>query len=169
MPDLPDKGVIEGLPESDRRFVRNLNELAGAIGRVVITFNSLESDLSETLVKLISAEYAPELWDAFRASLSFSQRLNLLAAIFLQRERAKMELELLRFCVGKLRYYEERRNFIVHASWETARFGDEELRSKKVSTKGGKGLRTAVRPADSVEIDMLVEEMRIFSHLDFVA
>ncbi len=158
----------EAFRKRGRQLLKNLEDLARSIGQVVIAFNGLERDVSDVLVTVLKLRKTPGMWDSFRASMSFAQRLDLICAVFLQADRTEAERSLLAYCMRKLRYYEERRNYVVHATWSTASFGDPNLQGKKVSTKGGKGLRASVQSADWVDLAVLAAEIDLFCSLDLV-
>lgn len=124
-------------------FIETEAELAMAIGRIVIHFNILERDLGELLGGLLESN-SYFVWTALVASMSFAQKVDLLAALYLEKHKDDLDrCEECRSSIQILRSLEEERNKYVHSVYGTVTFGSSEFIRTKPRTKGAKGLSVA--------------------------
>lgn len=115
-------------------------KLAKALGLLVMSFNRLERDVGELLAALIQSN-DHHTRHALVASMSFGQKVDLIAALYLERFKGnEAQKSLCNSAVKKLHRFEEERNKYIHSWWGTKRFGDTDFIRIKPKTKGGKGL-----------------------------
>jgi len=141
-------------------------ELAMAIGRVVIHFNNLERDLGELLAALLESKNS-FVQTALVASMSFSQKVGLLAALYLEKFKDDSErCDACRSSIQKLRSLDEERNRYVHSCFGTKTFGSSEFLRTKPKTKGAKGLSVAREDVDIQAMKALKDRISSFSWLE---
>lgn len=143
-------------------------EIAMAIGRMVIRFNSLDRDLGQLLAALLESKNT-FVGAALVASIGFSQKVDLLAALYLEKfKEDPAKCAECRTAIQKLRTIEEERNKYVHSCFGTSSFGSSEFLRTKPKTKGGKGLSFAREDVDVQAMKALVDRMSDFAFLDLV-
>jgi hypothetical protein len=146
------------------------NQLSLWIGRLVISFNDLEKRLSDALGREFSADDAT-LHDMFAASMSFGQKLDLLAAISLRQHADNLAQQTrIKKIVATISSAEEFRNAVVHSAWVEPSFISTEFVRRKPKTKGRKGLRVdeewlACRLSRIRHSLLVTEEMILFGML----
>ena len=134
------------------------NQLSLWIGRLVISFNDLEKRLSDALGREFSADDAT-LHDMFAASMSFGQKLDLLAAISLQHHRENVAQQTrIKRIVGAISSAEEFRNAVIQSAWVEPSFISTEFVRRKPKTKGRKGLRVDEERANIAELRTAVQD-----------
>jgi hypothetical protein len=155
--------------ERGRRLRMLETRLACSIGLLVIRFNRLESGVGELLAVFLqhTQEELFENISIMTAALSFSQKLDLLVALYLKRYASnEAQCALFRSLISELSAYEEFRNACVHSRWGTRTFGDDEFMRFKANVKGRKGLREVALPADWREIRKICREMDFFDCIE---
>jgi hypothetical protein len=158
----------QNLSIEDSDFLAAESELAMAIGQIVIHFNNLERDLGELLAALLEANNNFTR-SAIVASMSFSQKTDLLAALYL--EKFSDDLEKCAACrasIRKLLTIEEERNKYVHSCFSTKTFGSSEYLRIKPKTKGAKGLVVASVAVDISAAKTLKDQISSFRFLELV-
>ncbi len=156
----------QNLSKEDADFMAMEAELAMEIGRVVIHFNNLERDLGELLATLLESNNN-FVRTALVASMSFTQKVDLLAALYL--EKFKIDLNkcgIFRLSIQKLRSLEEERNKYVHSCFNTKTFGSNEFIRSKPKTKGARGLSVAQEEVDIQAIKALKDRISSFRVLE---
>ncbi len=132
-------------------------ELYQAIGRVVVEFNSLERYLGQVLAVYLKVNSITYI-DAFNASMSFRQKLDLLC-VLVEESRSSAAKKAKRLdLLKKAQKFEERRNAIVHSTYGEILLTNQ-LEVRKATTRGGKGLVVKESKADLVEMRALARKM----------
>lgn len=154
--------------KEDADFKATEAELAMAIGRIVMHFNNLERDLGELLAALLESNNN-FVRTALVASMSFSQKVDLLAALYLEKFKEDAERsEVCRSSIQKLRSLEEERNKYVHSCFGTKTFGSSEFLRTKPKTKGAKGLSVAREEVNIQAMKGLKDRISSFGWFDLI-
>lgn len=139
-----------------------------------MAFNAMEAAVTDSLTVTLVGRESQVVTERSRfmtasvgASMSFRQKVDLVAALLRRVPRAPQEERLIQFCVSTLLDLEVERNRIVHSQWTTEGLGGP-LQSSKGQVRGGKGLRVTVRDADVAAIMKTVADMENFSELDLI-
>ncbi len=159
----------EKLLADHKLFTENLDGLAKAVGHVVIAFNMLERSLGQMIALMLNQSAPQKVSDSLNAALGYSQKVDLLAALFLSKPRPEHEQSLLKFCMSELRYAEEQRNHFVHSAYSTEQFGGTTFKTIKERVRGGKGLKVTEAFAEASQIMEVAEHMRRLWFLDLSA
>ena len=137
-------------------------ELHAAIGSVIVSFNALEDRISSLLLDALALE-GDRMKDALCASMSFSQKVDLLCALVIEdnelppAEKAR-RTALLKDAVK----FEEARNTIVHSQYGRFAETTEELARRKVKTKGQKGLQVQLEKVDLKKIQAVSSDITLW-------
>jgi hypothetical protein len=143
-------------------------ELAQAIGLLVIHFNRLEIALGTCLGDLLEAE-DHHTKHALVASMSFGQKLDLLAALYIEKYKGdEFQRSRCKLAVQNMQWFEAERNKYVHSCWGARTFGDPRYIRVKPQTRGGKGLKVTEEQAMPAAIIDVCERIRTFCWLDLV-
>ncbi len=153
--------------ENARKLRIYRGKLASSIGLLVMQFNSIEHDIGELLAVFLKRNSQDDYFNnisIMTAALSFSQKLDMLSALYLKRyESNQRQCEVFRKIIIKLSKFEEYRNTHIHSRWGTRSFGDSEFKRFKPNVKGRKGLRNAEEVVDWKEIREKCKEMSEFN------
>lgn len=165
------------LPNKAKESLKSIStqkkQLASAIGLLVIHFNQVESEIGEFLALFLnktSLENDSKNIAIMAASLSFSQKLDLLSALYLNRYKSvPAQSDLFRQIISKLSKYEEYRNTIIHSRWGTRYLGEETIRRFKSNVKGRKGLREVEEEVDWKQIKAISYELMDFQYEEMMS
>lgn len=156
---------MAGVRRARRNRSSKQNQLALWIGRIVIAFNQLESRLAERLSEELGHASGP-VRDTIHASMSFGQRLDMLAALLLERFQENAEhLVFVREAIDTLSAAENCRNNVVHSEWSMAPFFGLEFERRKVRTKGRKGLKIQATRANVAGLKEAARSIELLSTL----
>ncbi|MEE2002354.1 hypothetical protein QWY20_12900 [Alkalimonas sp. MEB108] len=161
-----DEKSKEEVLERGKRFRKELDKIAMAIGHLVIRFNRLDRDLGE-VIYLVVGSYKPHIREVFTASLSFAQKVDMLSALLLEKHKNDAKhLQTVKQKIKKIQEFEKQRNTIMHSWWGTEQFGDDEFISTKQRVRGGKGLVKNTIPADAEKIMHICSDIDNFLWLE---
>jgi hypothetical protein len=146
---------------------RSEEEIAKAVGLLIIYFNRLERDVGYFLATLLQST-SEHVVNALFASMSFGQKVDLLAALYLERFREDgSRCEKCRSVVQQLRNFEEARNKYAHSWWGAKQFANTDVFVRvKIRTKGGKGLVVSEEQTVPNDLTKVCEQIVKFSWLD---
>ena len=171
--ELLNELVTKSLKERRKRLSTKRNNIALWIGRLVMCFNELEAELAKALAEQLG-QASPEIADMINASMSYSQKADLLAALLLRQFAGnRNQTELVKRVLRALSLAEQYRNSICHSHWSEPGGWDSlfssDILKRKLKTKGGKGLTVSQEIPKSTELRSFVSDFWALQRIAILA
>lgn len=136
------------------------DQVALAVGHVVIDFNRLEVDVADLIQAMID-ETDTRKTDAICAQLKFLDKLDLAAALFNAYSDDEGEKSKLKGILNRAEQINDARNRIIHSEFWLNGLDPKDLyyTSRKPNIRGRKGFRADHQKFDSLAMNELCERM----------
>jgi hypothetical protein len=109
-----------------------------AIGRITVSFASLENVIAESIREFITNDY--ELYECITSGMSFNELLKLIGTLFNYRISDEDAIKQFNKLMGELDRLRVDRNDIIHSEWFLPSSGSENAIRKKRTKTVKKGL-----------------------------